>query len=326
MNKFILAIALIASQSEGIADASFKSKSFLGNGMQPEVVAKTLAHVEDEWKAQAAVFADCDSTSGLPGASLVNCADAPTSFSKSCTTVVNAIIQGSGGDKDVTKEYMEDVCTQKSITGWHQVQCNTLSLAVRKAMTSDKYQNRESFGTAKLCKTLWGGKLAEQKERVAKEAAEREAEEKKANEDAAVEQKNELEEQLDQVSAKKAEDAAHKQEEAKAKAAEAKAQAAESAAHVAKKKAEAEASAAAAKTKMAEAKVAEAKVTEATVAAKAAKLAVEDKTVAAASQPAKPVVAAAAAAAAPKDSPKTVAAKPVAVEPKAASAPVAKKA
>merc|ERR1719261_1343361 len=110
-----LLLAVLASPA--LAVVRGKGQSFLGSSMQPEVVARTLSRVEDEWKAQAAVFAECNSTAGLPGATIVNCADAPSSFDKSCNTVVNAIIQGSGGDRDVAKEYMSDVCSQKSVSG-----------------------------------------------------------------------------------------------------------------------------------------------------------------------------------------------------------------
>merc|ERR1719473_271866 len=115
--RLSLVLALAAAlPASSVLTFGGHARSFLGNGMQPEVVARTLSHVEEEWKAQAAVFAECNSTSGLEGATIVNCNDAPASFGKSCGTVVSAIVQGSGGDRDVAKEYMVDVCSQRIIS------------------------------------------------------------------------------------------------------------------------------------------------------------------------------------------------------------------
>lgn len=252
---FLVLTALAASAG---ASAIFgrKSQAFLESAMQPEIVARTLSRVEDEWKAQAAVFAECSSTVGLPGASIVNCNDAPTSFGKSCSTVVSAIIQGSGGDKDVTKEYMDDVCSQHEISGWHQKQCHTLAIAVRGAMSADKYQNRMSFNTEKLCTGFWSSFLHAEQERTAKENAEREAAEKKAADEVAEKERVHLEDLKKQEERKKVEEAERKKHEVAAEAAEAKAKAAEAAAKVAEKKAEAKVSAEAAKQKMVEAEAA----------------------------------------------------------------------
>jgi len=253
--KLILSLALATSSPS--AAAILGKKAFLGNGMQPEVVARTLSNVEDEWKAQAAVFAECNLTSGLEGATIVNCADAPTSFGKSCGTVVNAIVQGSGGDKDVTKEYMADVCSQPAISGWHQQQCHALALAVRGAMSADTYQNRMNFNSGKLCTSFWSHFLSEEQAKMAKEKADREAAEKQAAEEAAEAAKKQEEELKKEAERKKEEEAARLKEEAEAKAAEAKAKAAEAAARAAQKKVEAEAVAKAAQEKQAEAEAAD---------------------------------------------------------------------
>lgn len=198
--------------------------------MQPDVVAQTLSHVEDEWRAQAALYTECDDSSPTPKASIVNCADAPTSFAKSCDTVVKAIVQGSGGAKDVTKEYMDDVCNQPAITGWHQAQCHTLSMAVRTQMNADNYENRNFFATDKVCTSFWSTLLEERKQQMAKETEERAAAEKKASEEAAEEEKASKEKVEKRVEQEQAEKAASQEKEAEAKAAEAKAEAAELAA------------------------------------------------------------------------------------------------
>jgi len=258
----VLTCSLVAVGSAAVIG---KSQNFLGNGMQPEVVARTLSSVEEEWKAQASVFARCNGTSTEASSSLVNCADAPTSFDKSCGTVVAAIIQGSGGDRKVANEYMNDVCTQKSISGWHQQQCQALAAAVQNFMTADSYENREHFNTAKLCQSHWVKFTQEEKERMQKEAAEREAAEKNAEEQAALEEKAHNEEvqkemEAEQAAAKAAaeKEAECKQEEEKKRAElEAQVKAAEAAAKLAQKKAEAEAIAAAAAKKKEEADAAE---------------------------------------------------------------------
>jgi hypothetical protein len=157
-------------------------RTFLGAEMQPEVVARTLRNVEEEWKAQAALFAQCDNTDGKT-VSLVDCSDAPASFSKSCSIVVGAVVQGSNGDKHVAKEYMTDVCSQTAIKGWHQDKCNSLATAISGAMSADTYQNRYGFNSNKLCTSFWSTFLKEEQQDIAKEKAEREASEKKAAEE-----------------------------------------------------------------------------------------------------------------------------------------------
>jgi len=245
--NLVLVLALVPLSSSAILG---RNGAFLGNGMQPEIVARTLSNVQDEWKAQAAVFAECNSTAGLPGATIVNCQDAPASFGKSCDIVVSAIIQGSGGDKDVAKEYMDDVCSQKSISGWHQTQCQSLAVAIRGSMSADKYANRMSFSSNTLCTSFWSKFIQEEKQRMDKEAAERDAAEKKAAEEAAEQEKQFEEARKKQAERKRVEEAEHAKEEAEAKAQEA-------AARVAQKKAEAEAVKQAAEKKMKEAEDAE---------------------------------------------------------------------
>jgi len=262
--KFAVALTccLVAVGSAAVIG---KSQNFLGNGMQPEVVARTLSSVEEEWKAQASVFARCNGTSTEASSSLVNCADAPNSFDKSCGTVVAAIIQGSGGDKDVAKEYMNDVCTQKSIQGWHQQQCQALAVAVQSFMTADRYENREHFSAVKLCKSFWVKFFEEEKERMQKEVAEREAAEKQAVEQAANDTKvhnEEVKQEMDaeQAAAKEVaeKEAGRKQEEAQKRTElETTLKVAEAGAKLAQKKAEAEAFAAQAATKKEEAEAAE---------------------------------------------------------------------
>lgn len=228
MKTFILVLTLAAFDPSRAAFVG--RKAFLGNGMQPEVVARTLSHVEDEWRAQAAVYADCDSASS-GSSSIVNCADAPSSFGQSCDTVVKAIVQGSGGDKNVAKEYMDDVCSQRAITGWHQQHCNSLALAVRGAMNADNYQNRMSFDSAKVCTGFWSTFVDEEKQRVVKEKTEHDEAEKKASEEEQAEKDTEKKKEAEELAEKAAQ---------QKKVAEAKAEESAAAAVVVEKKAEAE--------------------------------------------------------------------------------------
>jgi len=316
--KSAVVIALVGATSSSAAVLG-NGKAFLGNGMQPEVVARTLSSVEDEWKAQAAVFAECDSTSG-GGSSIVNCADAPSSFGKSCATVVGAIIQGSGGDKDVAKEYMVDVCSQKAISGWHQAQCHALSLSVQGSMSADKYENRQHFNTGKLCTGFWSRFLSEEQKRMAQEKAEHEVAEKKEAEEQAAAEKKAAEEAKIEAERKKTEDAARAKKDAETKAAEeaaqSKAKVAEAAARSAQKKLEAEESAQAAKLKMEEAKTAEEEHAKTVAAVKAPEAApkVEKKVTKEEVVFAKPIVAVAKAPAATEPVAKAVVAKTVAAK------------
>jgi len=318
--RIALAVALAVAPLSSAA--VLRGQAFSGNGMQPEVVARTLSSVQDEWKAQADVFAECDSTSGLPGASIVNCADAPSSFGKSCSTVVGAIVQGSGGDKDVAKEYMSDVCSQSSMSGWHQSQCHSLALAVRGSMSADTYSNRMGFDSSKLCTSFWSGLLGAEKQRISKEKAEHEASEKKAAEEAAEQEKQDEEQRKKEAEQKKVQEAQRAKEEAQAKATEA-------AARLAQKKAEAEATQEAAKQKMEEAKEAEEEQDMAKQAAAAKAKAAQAKVApatppkpVAAPVPAKPVIKAAAVVT--KAVPAKAEAAPVKVPVVAKAAPAAK--
>jgi hypothetical protein len=261
--KLALAYSLVAVVSAAVL---VKQQSFLSNGMQPDVVAHTLSHVEDEWKAQAATFAECNGTSSTEG-----CADAPSAFEKSCSTVVAAIIQGSSGDRGVAKEYMQDVCGQSFLSGWHQAQCNALALAVHDDMTADKYLNRNNFNSGKLCGKFWSSFVEKEKARVQQEKADREAAEKKAAEEAAEQERIHQEELKKQAAADEAaaKEAAAKEaeqkkvEEQKRLELEAKVKAAEAEARLAQKKAEAEEIAATAQKKKEEAEAAEKEHTEA---------------------------------------------------------------
>merc|ERR1719375_2698592 len=243
--------------------------------MMPEVVAETLADVDDEWVSMADSFLACRNSNSTTGES-PPCADVQQKFSRSCATVVSAMVQGSGGQPAVVGEYMRAVCRKGPLAGWRQHQCLTLASFVDGAMSMDPYHNRELVNTAGLCQRYWSNftaeesviiadRLAEEQAREAAEAAERkkkeeaeaearkqreaaEAEAKKKREEAEAEarkQKAEADEKaqaeaVKQARAKAAADAKAKAEAARLKAEQAKVAAEEAAKHLEAKRAEAE--------------------------------------------------------------------------------------
>jgi len=260
MTRAVL-LVLVACTAQA---AVLRSNSFLaaddGEDLRPELVAQALAKVQDEWKQQAAVFTECNSSSGQ------NCEEAHVSFDHSCSTVVSAVVQGSGGDRNVAKEYMATVCAQKQLQGWRKLRCNDLAVAlVDHAMTADQYANRNTFKPGKLCTSFWSQFVEEERKREEQEAKERAEREKKEAEERAkaeAEAKKKAEEEAKAEAKRRAEEAArHEREEkelkAKKEAEAAQARAAEAEKLLAQKKAEAEAIQKAAQQKAEEAAKAE---------------------------------------------------------------------
>lgn len=148
------AVALDANHNDG--------RAFLSLNLHPETVAKTLSHVEDEWQAQARAFIRCELTASQE-VIIRDCDDTPSAFSKSCATVVSAVVQGSSGVPNVMKEYMGDICGQATMASWHQVSCNVLSNRIFSRMSASSYENRVRFPTGAVCDDFWTSFLAEQK-------------------------------------------------------------------------------------------------------------------------------------------------------------------
>jgi len=225
-----------------------KSKSFLASDLQPDVVAHTLLQVEDEWRAQAASFAECNITLS-EGADMSECGSATSAFQKSCSTVVEAVVKASSGERSHVKEYMGVVCGESELSGWHQERCSELASSVYDAMSDDNYENRENFNVANLCTGFWSRFTVEEKARVDEERAEREAAEKKAEEERVEAEKK--------AAALAAEEQKRREKEAaEERAQEAKRQAEEAAAALKAKKEEAERQAEEARHKMEEAQAA----------------------------------------------------------------------
>mmetsp|Transcript_102118 Transcript_102118/g.288396 ORF Transcript_102118/g.288396 Transcript_102118/m.288396 type:complete len:311 (-) Transcript_102118:60-992(-) len=185
-------------------------QAFLAVHLRPEVAARTLLSVEDEWQAQATVFAECSNATSPDKALVVDCHQAPLAFGKSCDAVVQAVVQGSNGKSDAVQEYLDDVCGQMVLQGWHEDRCRSFSNAIENMMTQKSYENRMHLNVGSLCSGLWSQLLQEEEEHVKKKRADEEARAKiRAEEEvkAAAEAKARAEEET------KAEEEARAQEE-----------------------------------------------------------------------------------------------------------------
>jgi len=184
-----MAILVLASICAEIAWAVLlKDRAFLSTDMQPAVVAKTLSHVEDEWKATARTFIKCELGESKED-TIRDCDDTPSDFSKSCSTVVGAVVQGSSGDPSTMREYMGKVCNQDTMASWHQTSCLALANSIGAKMGLSAYDNRVNFETSAACDDFWSNFLAEQKELHKKEISAMKEQEKKDVEVAAQESK-----------------------------------------------------------------------------------------------------------------------------------------
>lgn len=141
------------------------------SGMQPELVATTLARVEDRWRSQAVLFTECNSTQG-GGSATLDCSHATLAFMKSCSTVVSAVVSGSSGDRENVKEYLGVVCNEPELTSWKKEWCSGLADSVSSMMSADNYENREDFDSTRLCQGFWSKMTAVEATRLEQERVE----------------------------------------------------------------------------------------------------------------------------------------------------------
>jgi len=212
---------------------------FLAAGMQPDVVAHSLAQMQDVWKEQAINFVECNA-SATNTVDSKRCDEGANAFKASCATVANTVVKSSGGDWHIVKEYMDDVCGEKELDGWRRERCQKLAVAVADGMKFDAFGNRENYDAAGVCAGYWSVFTDLERDHVEKARAERKAAQEtaaaakaaadqKAAEEAAraetLRQKEEAEQKAEEAK-KKAEEAANelkaRQEEAASKAEEAK--------------------------------------------------------------------------------------------------------
>jgi len=161
MIAFVIRTLVVLTVVSALHDRQ-SSGAIVGGEMQPLAVAKTLLHVEEDWKTQAQTFIECELSESKEDV-IKDCDDTPPAFSRSCSSVVGAIVQGSQGDPNVMAEYMTDICKQDVMGTWHQSGCIVLGRTIRTHMTASSYDNRMRFPTAPVCDDFWVQFLAEQK-------------------------------------------------------------------------------------------------------------------------------------------------------------------
>jgi len=150
-----------ASNVHGVS--SQRGHAFLSTKLMPEAVAQTLVAVEDEWQAQASLFASCSNSMQNDPDPLAHCAAAPQAFGKSCGTVVQAVLRGSAGDRDDVHEYLGEVCGQDVMKDWRQDRCKDLSESISQNMSPDDYNNRANVNISGICTNLWARVLSKNK-------------------------------------------------------------------------------------------------------------------------------------------------------------------
>mmetsp|Transcript_8579 Transcript_8579/g.16224 ORF Transcript_8579/g.16224 Transcript_8579/m.16224 type:complete len:374 (-) Transcript_8579:58-1179(-) len=137
----------------------------LGGAMQPTVAAHTLSMVENEWRSQALLFAECQADGHS------DCERVQSNFQKSCGTVVTAVVAASSGDRDTVNEYMGVVCDEPELKDWKHERCQSFARAISSTMTADSYENRERLNTQSLCFGFWANMSSEEGARAAQERA-----------------------------------------------------------------------------------------------------------------------------------------------------------
>jgi len=209
-----LVVAGPASASRLIASSkAHASGSFLRASMRPEIVARSLAKVEDEWKSQFRLYVECNATASSR-ADAEKCDAAPRAFERACGTIVSAVVQASNGDHRVVREYMDDICSEPELKGWRAGRCQLLATSVLAGMTEDNYDNREHLNAAPLCQSFWARFSSEEHDLIRKEAAEREAEEKRLEEEHAQEAKAVADQALEEEKKRQEEEEAQAEQRA----------------------------------------------------------------------------------------------------------------
>jgi len=169
MQATVVLVVVVASVAGTAATASVRGArtggflSFAGE-MQPTVVARTLARVEDEWRSQAMRFVEC-----TEDASHADCSSAWKVFNKSCNIIVSAMVAASTGDRDTVTEYMGVVCGEPDLQGWKQERCKSFATAISKTMTADSWENRNRLDAVGLCHSFFSNMTRLEGARVAEE-------------------------------------------------------------------------------------------------------------------------------------------------------------
>merc|ERR1712224_394117 len=65
--------------------------------------------------------------------------------------------------------YMNTVCSEPALQGWHQKLCVSLEDGLDKAMMFNAHDNRNRFHSTKMCDSLWSEFVDDEHTRVAQE-------------------------------------------------------------------------------------------------------------------------------------------------------------
>jgi len=181
--------------------------------LQPQLVAHSLAAVEEEWKQQADVFVECNDTAKDAQESETLCKSPAEGFKKSCSKIVAAVVQSSDGERSRVTDYLNTVCGEKELgTGWKQQQCSSLANVIASKMSAEALNNREFFDSEGLCKNFWPQFIIMEQDAVRKERADRLEKAKKEAEETAAREKLEAEEKAAREK-KEAEEAAEREKQ-----------------------------------------------------------------------------------------------------------------
>jgi len=215
----VVLAALVAAGVGHASAAQFQRlRGLAASDMQPDVVSRTLAHVESEWVAQIDSFAECNVTAAASPEDALDCSVANKAFAKSCGTVAASVVSASSGDRAVVAEYMGYVCAQPTLEKWQRTYCQTFAERITSAMSADAYDNRERFEPSATCAGLWAQLSASEHARAIAEEKRRAQEEAAAQAEAAARAKAEEEEAAAKAKAE-AEAAAKEKADAEAAAA-----------------------------------------------------------------------------------------------------------
>jgi len=139
-------------------------------GLEPDRVAKTLANIEDDWRSQAVVSVQCGTAGTLPGDAEEKCKQNSKLFQKSCSTVVNWMVQSNGDSPHKVKVFMDEVCTHQDLKGQQQERCQNLEAAVLNALASEG-EHSDSFRPDGPCQKFWTALVEQEQTRLAQEDA-----------------------------------------------------------------------------------------------------------------------------------------------------------
>lgn len=166
----ILAALLLASAPGGLAAALVRAGGgFLSpsGGIQPNLVAKNFAKIEDDWRSQAGVSVLCESQ-GASGDAAEKCQRNSKLFQKSCSTIANWLVQSNGESPQKVKAFMDGVCTNQDLNDQQQERCQDLKAAVLGAMASEG-EHTGSFRPDGPCQSFWSALVEKERAHLARE-------------------------------------------------------------------------------------------------------------------------------------------------------------